>query len=401
MAINKVVNKSTKSHGALRNVLEYVLRDEKVKEGYVELAGPFSGEIINYDEIYQSWVAEKKLWNKDSGRMYTHNIISFHKDEQVTPDQVLEIGKAFAEKFFSGHQYIAAVHQDKDHLHCHIVVNSVSYLDGMKLHQTKKDLERQKEFTNSLCIERGLTVSEKGRHFDGSVMEQGEITAWGKDKYNLLANDSRKSFVAECAMALMDTLPRSYCREDFVSGMKERGWIVFWQDSRKHIVFQDEKGNKVRDTNLEKTFSLNVTKEALSREFERQNEERDAGSRTGHDRDGSDSLSRYYAEVETSLAGTGTDRTAVGGDPDTAGRNGGSEDRERGEDTGTFIRKLRSQERASAEKRNNRIAERSDRDAEHERHRIEAERRAQVGKRYSRERKARNRELRGSYDLSR
>ena len=38
MAINKVVNKSTKSHGAMRNVLEYVLRDEKVKEGYVEIA---------------------------------------------------------------------------------------------------------------------------------------------------------------------------------------------------------------------------------------------------------------------------------------------------------------------------------------------------------------------------
>ena len=53
MAINKVVNKSTKSHGAMRNVLEYVLRDEKVKEGYVEIAGPYSGETINYDEVYQ------------------------------------------------------------------------------------------------------------------------------------------------------------------------------------------------------------------------------------------------------------------------------------------------------------------------------------------------------------
>ena len=106
MAINKVVNKSTKSHGAMRNVLEYVLRDEKVKEGYVEIAGPYSGETINYDEVYQTWLAEKILWDKDSGRMYAHNIISFHKDEQVTPEQVLEIGKEFAEKFFPGHQYV-------------------------------------------------------------------------------------------------------------------------------------------------------------------------------------------------------------------------------------------------------------------------------------------------------
>ena len=74
MAINKVVNKSTKSHGAMRNVLEYVLRDEKIKEGFVEITGPYDADTINYDSVYQAWLAEKRLWDKDSGRMYAHNI---------------------------------------------------------------------------------------------------------------------------------------------------------------------------------------------------------------------------------------------------------------------------------------------------------------------------------------
>ena len=100
MAINKAVNKSTKSHGAMRNVLEYVLRDEKIKEGYVEVTGPYPEDTINYDAVYRSWLAEKELWDKDSGRMYAHNIISFHKDEKVSPAEVLEIGKEFSEKFF-------------------------------------------------------------------------------------------------------------------------------------------------------------------------------------------------------------------------------------------------------------------------------------------------------------
>ena len=69
MAINKVVNKSTKSHGAMRNVIEYVLRDDKVKEGYVDITGPYSADTINYDDIYRTWIHEKKLWDKDSGRM--------------------------------------------------------------------------------------------------------------------------------------------------------------------------------------------------------------------------------------------------------------------------------------------------------------------------------------------
>ena len=281
MAINKVVNKSTKSHGAMRNVLEYVLRDEKNKDGYVEISGPYSGNTINYDEVYRTWLQEKQTWDKDSGRMYAHNIISFHKDENTTPEQVLEIGRTYAERYFSGFQYVIAVHQDKDHLHCHIVTNSVSYIDGHKLHQTKQDLDRQKEFTNDLCREQGLSVTEKGHHFDGSLIEEGEITAWSKDKYNLLINDSKKCYVADCAIAIMETVPQSASRDDFIAKMNEFGWSVQWEDSRKHIVFQNENGDKVRDSNIEKTFAgMKVSKEALTNEFERQNEERLSESST-------------------------------------------------------------------------------------------------------------------------
>ena len=400
MAINKVVNKSTKSHGAMRNVLEYVLRDEKVREGYVEIAGPYSGETINYDDIYRSWLSEKRLWDKDSGRMYAHNIISFHKDEQVTPAKVLEIGKAFAEKFFSGHQYVIGVHQDKDHLHCHIVTNSVSYLDGKKLHQTKRDLEYQKQFTNNLCLEKGLSIAEKGHHFDGSLIEQGEITAWSKDKYNLLLNDSKKSFVAECAIAIMEVTPQCTNREEFISSMKERGWSVQWEDSRKHIVFQNETGNKVRDSNIEKTFAgMEINKEALLNEFARQNELKLSRLNTDRDRERAErELERYYAEIESATAGLDAAK-AVRDNSESNGRDPatfrddseyavtdeydysgtrtledpGETFRHR-EDTHSFIRELDAQEKASGEKRDDRIAERQDRDAEQRRLNFERER---------------------------
>lgn len=427
MAINKVVNKSTKSHGAMRNVLEYVLRDEKVKEGYVEIAGPYSGETINYDEVYQTWLAEKRLWDKDSGRMYTHNIISFHKDEQVTPEQVLEIGKEFAERFFSGHQYVIGVHQDKDHLHCHIVTNSVSYIDGIKLHQTKRDLEHQKEFTNNLCLERGLTIAEKGHHFDGSVIEQGEITAWSKDKYNLLINDAKKSFVAECAIAIMEVVPQSTSREEFISGMEERGWSVQWEDSRKHIVFQNEDGKKVRDTNIEKTFAgMEVNKEALLNEFTRQNELRLAKLKADRDRELADAeLKRYYAELESATAGLDTAK-AVRDDSEAITRDSGSYQYDTGyavsdgsdypgtgtpeearetlghrEDTESFIRELDSQEEASGEKRDYRIAERQDRDAEQRRLSLERERALRAEKQRIAEERAKHQKRSISHGFSR
>ncbi|MCR5337167.1 MAG: relaxase/mobilization nuclease domain-containing protein [Lachnospiraceae bacterium] len=271
MAINKVVNKSSKSHGAMRNVIEYVLRDEKVREGFVRVLGPCAADPIDWDTVYKSWVEEKKIWDKDSGRMYAHNIISFHKDAPVTPVDVLDIGEQFAQEFFPDHQNLICVHQDKDHLHCHIVTNSVSFIDGHKLHQTKKDLERQKDFTNSLCLKRGMRVAKKGYHYDGTPIEDGEITAWSKDKYKLLQDIKKDSYLAKCGMAIFETLPLSANREDFISGMKKRGWTVHWLEKRRHIVFENENGDKVRDTNILKTFNKDVSKEGLAHEFARQN----------------------------------------------------------------------------------------------------------------------------------
>ncbi len=413
MAINKVINKSTKSHGAMRNVLEYVLRDEKIKQGYVEISGPYSGETINYDDVYQSWLTEKKLWQKDSGRMYAHNIISFHKEEQVTPEQVLEIGKEFAERFFPSHQYVIGVHQDKDHLHCHIVTNSVSYIDGIKLHQTKRDLEHQKEFTNNLCLDRGLSIAVKGQHFDGSVIGQGGIAAWSKDKYNLLINDTKKSFVAECAIAIMDVVPQSANREEFISGMEERGWSVQWEDNRKHIVFTNEEGKKVRDTNIEKTFAgMEVNKEALLNEFTRQNELRLSRLRADKERAAADAeLKRYYAELESATARLDNAK-AIRNDPETSDgvegdllRTGISEEAGEnighGEDTESFIRELDSQEKASAEERNNRIAERKDRNAEQRRLSLEREQALKAAQQRIAEERAERQRRSISHDFSR
>lgn len=308
MAINKVVNRKTSSHGAMKNCIKYVLQDQKVKEGYVEITGPFDADFINPNDIYQSWLKEKRLWNKDRGRMYAHNIISFHKDEDVTPEQVLEIGKLFCNRFFPAHQCVIGVHQDKDHLHCHIVTNSVSYLDGHKLHQKKHDLQLQKDFTNELCLEQGLTIAKKGFHFNGTPIETGEVITWSKDSYNLFRNNSKKSYIADCVLSILDTLPESTDKTTFISGMHNHGWNVKWDDSHKHIVFINDKGNKVRDTTINKniTLNININKEDLENEFNKQ-------LRHKKEREQRDSkLQQYYSEVESVISGESPRETISG-----------------------------------------------------------------------------------------
>ena len=303
MAINKTINKRTNTHGAMRNCIEYVLRQDKTSELLTYVTGPYCHDEINYDLVYRTFLEEKKMWDKDSGRMYAHNIISWHKDEQITPEQALEFGKEFAENWFSGFQTLVAVHKDKDHIHCHLVTNSVSYEDGRKLHNTRKDLERMKQLTNQMCRERGLTVAEKGKHFDGSQIEKGEVIAWSKDKYNLFRQQVKDSFVADCAMAVLKALENCISKEKFIEKMKQFGWNVNWTEKRKHITFQNQDGKKVRDSNLSKTFHLDISKEDLEDEFDR-NYERvrvEAERTNGADEE----LAGYYRQVEAACEGAG------------------------------------------------------------------------------------------------
>ena len=303
MAVNKTINKRTNTHGAMRNCIEYVLRQDKTSELLTYITGPYCHNEINYDLVYRTFLEEKKMWNKDTGRMYAHNIISWHKDEQITPEQAFEFGKEFAENWFSGFQTLVAVHKDKDHIHCHLVTNSVSYEDGRKLHNTRKDLERMKQLTNQICRERGLTVAEKGKHFDGSQIEKGEVIAWSKDKYNLFRQQVKDSFVADCAMAVLKALENCISKEKFIEKMKQFGWNVNWTEKRKHITFQNQEGKKVRDSNLFKTFHLDISKEGLENEFNgNRKKARDSANR---DSRSDEELAGYYRQVEAACEGAG------------------------------------------------------------------------------------------------
>ena len=399
MAVNKTINKRTNTHGAMRNCIEYVLRQDKTSELLTYVTGPYCHDEINYDLVYRTFLEEKKMWDKDSGRMYAHNIISWHKDEQITPEQALEFGKEFAENWFSGFQTLVAVHKDKDHIHCHLVTNSVSYEDGRKLHNTRKDLERMKQLTNQMCRERGLTVAEKGKHFDGSQIEKGEVIAWSKDKYNLFRQQVKDSFVADCAMAILKALENCISKEKFIEKMKQFGWSVNWIEKRKHITFQNQDGKKVRDSNLSKTFHLDISKEGLENEFDRNRQK--ARDSVNRDSRSDEELAGYYRQVEAACEGAdgvtgasdGRERRVTGEKsedervyPEISGKDTQAENGK----TEVILRELRNARRNSEiKRRNSSFDNRTVRNAEAESIASEEQRRFEEQKRLEEQERAR------------
>ena len=63
MAINKTINKRTNTHGAMRNCIEYVLRQDKTSELLTYVTGPYCHDEINYDLVYRTFLEEKKVWD--------------------------------------------------------------------------------------------------------------------------------------------------------------------------------------------------------------------------------------------------------------------------------------------------------------------------------------------------
>ena len=60
MAVNKTINKRTNTHGAMRNCIEYVLRQDKTNELFTCVTGPYCHDEINYDLVYRTFLEEKK-----------------------------------------------------------------------------------------------------------------------------------------------------------------------------------------------------------------------------------------------------------------------------------------------------------------------------------------------------
>lgn len=299
MAINKVLTSRAGTKGAMRNCIEYALRDEKVKDGYVDITGPYPYQEINWDNVNRAFEEEKELWGKTGGREYMHSIISFHKDENITPEQALQFGKDIAENdpFYRDFQTLIAIHQDRDHTHIHFVSNSVSFVDGHKEHHSALETKALMQRTNEKCEQEGYTVCVEGYHFDGTEMEEGDVTSFHKDLYNLLNNESKGSYIADCGLAVLESMEIATSKDEFIDAMEESGWKVTWEENRKHITFQNAEGKKVRDSALEKQFKITCNKESLVHEFERKaNEQTVAG---------------YNRELAATIERTGIDSKAI------------------------------------------------------------------------------------------
>lgn len=120
-----------------------------------------------------------------------------------------------------------ATHHNTGHIHNHIIMNSVNYQNGKKFHQTRDELLEVKAYSNKLCQEYGLSITEEKCSY-------GKWPEWKKllRRFALYA------------------ISNSNTKEEFIACMREHGYNVKWEDKYKYITFTTPDNHVCRDKSL-------------------------------------------------------------------------------------------------------------------------------------------------------
>ena len=159
MAITKILNimesegRNPASH--LKNALEYIQNPDKTEE--CVLVG---GINCLPDTAFEQKEETKNIFHKTGKRQGYHVIISFSPEEKVTAEQAMYVLEHFAKDVLSDdYEAVYAVHTDREHMHGHLIWNSVSMTTGKKYNSPKSNWKNHLQpITNKYCDELGLSI---------------------------------------------------------------------------------------------------------------------------------------------------------------------------------------------------------------------------------------------------
>ena len=230
MAITKII--------AIRDRLDkrvnYAVNGEKttLDTGITYAANPekteqlFFTSAINCDSCETAFAemqTTKRRFGKLGGVVGYHFIQSFAPGE-VTPEQAHAIGVAFAQRLFGDrYEVVIGTHLDKAHLHNHVVVNSVSFVDGKKYHSSPGSYYFEVRSTSdTLCRENDLstiTPQGKGKHY-----AEWKAENTGKPTIRSIIRGDIDRFIGE-----------AYTYETFLMLLRREGYVVQNRHDRKYV----------------------------------------------------------------------------------------------------------------------------------------------------------------------
>ena len=185
--------------------------------------------------------------NKRTNLAFKMSLSFSHDDnDKLTYEEVFNIAKEFAEKFFDGYQVMFAVHTDKPHKHVHFLVGNCHIETGKAYRRSQKDLQTMCEFFGEQCMKQGLTNSVRKDYYnddpdrDKETFAEKQMKAKGKETFK---DELREVIQIECAD------PNNKTLEDVVAALMKHYHVECRVKgntiSYRHPNFTDKSGKLV------------------------------------------------------------------------------------------------------------------------------------------------------------
>ena len=184
--IKRIASKATP-----KKIVSYLTQEEKTEEKLI------GGKDCDPYNVVNDFNMTQELYGKTGGVKYHHIIQSFSPEDNITPEKAHEIGKELADSQFKGFEVFVVTHKDKDHIHNHLVVNSVSFENGLKYNASNKSLWDIKRESNRLCERENLKTldlehkaEKRISSAEKRIMDRGQIP-W-KDELRQIIDIARE-----------------------------------------------------------------------------------------------------------------------------------------------------------------------------------------------------------------
>jgi len=202
----------------------------------------------------EQMLATRTLYNKPDG-VQGHHVIQSFKPNEINAQNANLAGLELAKKIAPGHEVMVYTHTDKEHIHNHLVINSVNFETGRKYQSSKKDLFKIRDFSDEICLQMDLSVvKEKSAEIRYTLAEKS------------LLEKGKSSWKDELRQAIDHEIKNSSSYKEFKDNLKNKYDIVV-NDQRKHITYKHPDMQKVVRGNK---LGLNYEMEMIQHVFERQ-----------------------------------------------------------------------------------------------------------------------------------
>ena len=230
----------------LRNVIDYARNADKTEKEYF-----VTGINCDPDSAYEEMQDAKKFYKKQDKILAFHGYQSF-KEGEVTPELAHKIGVQLANEMWGDRfQVIVTTHLNTNHIHNHLLLNSVSFKDGLKYYSNRTNTARLRHISDEICKEYRLSVLEE------KACKKSKINFDNYYKKSLYTDNYSNNAKRDIDLAIR----QAYSYEDFLYLMKKLDYELIFRAGKISIRKEPYK----RNIRIERRFGENYSVENIKR----------------------------------------------------------------------------------------------------------------------------------------